>query len=145
MKLKHQFVEFMPDVIQEGVIYISLEYKSVIHRCACGCGKEVNTPLHPTGWKMLYDGESISLKPSVGNWSFDCKSHYWITNNKVEWSMKWSDETIREVRAVEDSEREEYYTNKDCKNLDNDLSDLKELPKLNPKKTSWFENLIFWK
>ena len=142
MKLKHQFVEFMPDVIQEGVIYISLEYKSVIHRCACGCGKEVNTPLHPTGWKMSYDGESISLKPSVGNWSFDCKSHYWITNNKVEWSMKWSDDTIREVRAFEDFEREEYYKNKDSENIDDDSE---ELPKSKSKKMSWFENLIFWK
>ncbi|MCB0448317.1 MAG: hypothetical protein KDD03_12580, partial [Gelidibacter sp.] len=137
-----QFVEFMPDVIQEGVIYISLEYKSVIHRCACGCGKEVNTPLHPTGWKMSYDGESISLKPSVGNWSFDCKSHYWITNNKVEWSMKWSDDTIREVRAFEDFEREEYYKNKDSENIDDDSE---ELPKSKSKKMSWFENLIFWK
>ncbi len=145
MKLKHQFVEFMPDVIQEGVIYISLEYKSVIHRCACGCGKEVNTPLHPTGWKILYDGESISLKPSVGNWSFDCKSHYWIANNKVEWSMKWSDDTIREVRAFEDFEREEYYKNKDSENIDDDFSDSEELPKSNSKKMSWFENLIFWK
>lgn len=88
MKYKHQFVEFMPDDIQEGIIYISLEYKSVIHRCACGCGREVNTPLHPTGWNMTYDGETISLKPSIGNWSFDCKSHYWITNNEVEWSLK---------------------------------------------------------
>lgn len=145
MKLKHQFVEFMPDVIQEGVIYISLEYKSVIHKCACGCGKEVNTPLHPTGWKLLYDGESISLKPSVGNWSFDCKSHYWITNNEVEWSLKWSDETIREVRVVEDSEREEYYKNKDTENLDNDSSYLINTPVSKSNGSSWFQKLIFWK
>ncbi|MCB0460865.1 MAG: hypothetical protein KDC74_12760, partial [Flavobacteriaceae bacterium] len=83
MKLKHQFVEFMPDEIQEGVVYISLKYKSVIHKCACGCGNEVNTPLHPTGWKLLYDGESVSLKPSIGNWSYDCQSHYWITKDEI--------------------------------------------------------------
>ncbi|GGG48893.1 DUF6527 family protein [Bizionia arctica] len=145
MKLKHQFVDFMPDIIQEGVIYISLEYKSVIHKCACGCGKEVNTPLHPTGWKMLYDGESISLKPSVGNWSFDCKSHYWITNNEIEWSLKWTNETIGKVRTIEDSERQEYYRDKDSENLDNDSSNLIDTPVSKPKTTSWLQKLIFWK
>ena len=145
MKFKHQFVEFMPDVIQEGVVYISLEYKSVIHKCACGCGKEVNTPLHPTGWKLLYDGESISLKPSIGNWSFDCKSHYWITRNNIEWSSKWSDETIREIRAVEDSDRQDYYRYKASENLGIDLSNVIKSSKLKPEKKSWFKKLIFWK
>lgn len=145
MKFKHQFVEFMPDVIQEGVIYISLEYKSVIHKCACGCGKEVNTPLHPTGWKMIYNGEDISLKPSVGNWSFDCKSHYWITNSEVEWSLKWSDETIGKVRTNEDFERQEYYKNKDSENIDNDSNDLMDLTVSKPIKKNWFQKLIFWK
>lgn len=147
MKLNHQFVEFMPDVIQEGVIYISLEYKSVIHKCACGCGcgKEVNTPLHPTGWKLLYDGESISLKPSVGNWSFDCKSHYWITNGEIEWSLKWSDETIREVRTFEDSERQEYYKNKSSSKIDIETETLQAISETEPKNKSWFQKLIFWK
>lgn len=145
MRFKHQFVEFMPDVIQDGVIYISLEYKSVIHKCACGCGKEVNTPLHPTGWKMLYDGESISLEPSVGNWGFDCKSHYWITNNKVEWSLKWSDETIREVRAVEDSERQDYYRNKNSKKIDLETENRLNVSETKSKKKSWFRKFIFWK
>lgn len=145
MKFKHQFVEFMPDVIQEGVIYISLEYKSVIHKCACGCGKEVNTPLHPTGWKMIYNGEDISLKPSVGNWSFDCKSHYWITNSEVEWSLKWSDETIGKVRTNEDFERQEYYKNKDSENVDKDPNDLMNLTVSKPIKKNWFQKLIFWK
>lgn len=145
MKFRHQFVEFMPDVIQEGVVYISLEYRSVIHKCACGCGKEVNTPLHPTGWKLIYEGESISLKPSIGNWSFDCKSHYWITNNEVEWSWSWSDEEIRGVRAFEDSEREDYYRNKDSENLVDDLSNFIKPLKLEPEKKRWFEKLIFWR
>lgn len=145
MRFKHEFVKFMPDVIKDGVIYISLDYKSIIHKCACGCGKEVNTPLHPTGWKLLYDGESISLDPSIGNWSFDCKSHYWITNSEIEWSLKWSDGTIREVRAAEDSEREEYYRNKDSKNLEGGLGDSVELQRPKFKKKGWLQKLIFWK
>lgn len=133
----------MPDIIEDGILYISLNYGTVIHKCACGCGSEVNTPLTPTGWKMLYNGEAISLKPSVGNWSFDCKSHYWITNNEVEWSLKWSDETIHEVRSVEDSEREEYYRNKDSEKLQEDLGDSSDLQKSKIK--VFFEYLKFWK
>jgi hypothetical protein len=42
----------------------------------CGCGKKVVLPLHPTHGKLTYDGETVSLSPSVGNWSFPCESHY---------------------------------------------------------------------
>ena len=145
MRFQHKFVDFIPDIVKEGILYISLDYGAVIHKCACGCGSEVNTPLTSTGWKMIYNGEAISLKPSVGNWSFDCKSHYWITNNEVEWSLKWSDETIHEVRAVEYSEREEYYRNKDSQNSEDRLSDSVDLLKSKPKKRGWFQSLIFWK
>ena len=94
---------------------------------------------------MIYNGETISLKPSVGNWSFDCKSHYWIINNDVEWSSKWSDEKIRKVRKMESSERQEYYTNKNSENIDNDSSDLIDIPVSKPIKKRWFQNLVFWK
>lgn len=145
MRFQHKFVDLIPDIIEEGILYISLDFGTVIHKCACGCGSEVNTPLTPTGWKMIYNGEAISLKPSVGNWSFDCKSHYWITNNKVEWSLKWSDEIINKVRAEEVSEREEYYGNKESKNLEEGLSDSVELPRPKSEKKSWIEKLAFWK
>lgn len=145
MKFQFKFVDFIPDIIEDGILYISLDYGTVIHKCACGCGNEVNTPLTPTGWKMIYNGEVISLKPSVGNWSFECKSHYWITNNKVEWSATWSDETIREVRAIQDFERKDYYRNIGSENLDEGLSDPVEFPKSELIKKSWFQRLIFWK
>jgi hypothetical protein len=138
-------VEFIPDVLEDSILYISLKYGTVIHRCPCGCGNEVNTSLHPTGWKMIYDGESVSLKPSIGNWSFDCKSHYWITNNDVEWSLKWSEEKIHNIRKFENYERQEYYENKDSENLEDDSGSLKEVQVSKPKKTSWFQKLIFWK
>ena len=145
MRFQHKFVDFIPDIIEEGILYISLDYGTVIHKCACGCGSEVNTPLAPTGWKMIYNGEAISLKPSVGNWSFDCKSHYWITKNEVEWSLKWSDKTIREVRAIEYSEREEYYNNKNVEKLDDNLCDVTEKIGAKPTKKKWFQKLLFWK
>jgi len=89
-ELKHKFVENIPDNLENGIIYISLAYGTVVHKCCCGCGNEVVTPLSPKDWKLLFDGESISLFPSIGNWSFDCRSHYWIKDNKVVWcKRKW--------------------------------------------------------
>lgn len=145
MKFQHKFVDFIPDEIQEGILYISLDFGTVIHKCPCGCGSEVNTPLTPIGWKMIYNGEAISLKPSVGNWSFDCKSHYWITKNEVEWSIKWSDETIQKVRADEDSDRDKYFRIKGSEKLEEKLRDSVELPKSQSKKKSLFLKLLFWR
>ena len=34
---------------------------------------------------MKYDGQSITLRPSIGNFNINCKSHYFITENRVEW------------------------------------------------------------
>lgn len=48
MIFKHKFVEYIPDTIEENIIYISISYSTAIHLCACGCGKEVVTPLSPT-------------------------------------------------------------------------------------------------
>lgn len=78
-----QFVEYMPELINQGELYISMKYSVVIHLCACGCGEKVVTPLSPDDWHMKYDGETISLYPSIGNWDFPCQSHYWIRRNKV--------------------------------------------------------------
>ena len=89
--LQHKFVELVPDVLEEGVLYISIEYCSAIHKCICGCGNEVVTPLSPYDWKLTFDGKSVSLSPSIGNWNFECKSHYWIINNNVRIARKWSD------------------------------------------------------
>lgn len=87
--LTHKFVEFIPDDIKEGILYISLIYGTVVHKCCCGCGKEVVTPLSPRDWQLTFDGETISLSPSIGSWNLKCNSHYWVTNNKVEWVKPW--------------------------------------------------------
>lgn len=112
MIVQHEFVEFMPDIIEDGFLYISLNYGTVIHKCACGCGSEVNTPLSPTGWKMSYNGEAVTLNPSIGNWSFDCRSHYWITDGRIEWASTWSDSKISKIRKVENDERNKFYEDK---------------------------------
>ncbi|RSK23858.1 MULTISPECIES: DUF6527 family protein [Hymenobacter] len=96
--LHHDFVEFVPQVLEQGVLYVSMPYATAAHLCCCGCGNKVVTPLTPTDWKLFYDGESISLTPSIGNWSFPCRSHYWIKHGKITWAGQWSQEEIAEGR-----------------------------------------------
>ena len=109
MKLSHKFVELVPESIDEGVLYVSIRYKTVVHRCACGCGREVVTPLSPVSWKLTFDGDTISLSPSVGNWEFPCRSHYWITNNRVEWSGDWTEEQVAAADVRDREAKKRYY------------------------------------
>jgi len=107
--VRHQFVEFVPRQLEDGVLYISLAYNTAVHKCACGCGSKVTTPIGPTKWRVTYDGETVSLYPSIGNWSYACRSHYWITGNRVEWSPSWSQEEITAARARDREDRERFY------------------------------------
>ena len=59
------------------------------------------TPLSPTDWKITYDGVSVSLSPSIGNWSFPCLSHYWIVRNEIRWAAQWTPEQIEAGRAAD--------------------------------------------
>jgi hypothetical protein len=81
-----KFVEFIPDQLQEGILYISEKYGTVVHKCCCGCGAEVVTPLTPVDWQLKKDRKTVTLFPSIGNWNFPCQSHYWIRRNNVEWA-----------------------------------------------------------
>ena len=94
-KLEPVFTTAIPEKLVPGKIYASIDYATVSHLCCCGCGREVVTPLTPTDWKLTYDGESISMHPSVGNWSFPCRSHYWIRNGKIRWAEDWSPEQVQ--------------------------------------------------
>lgn len=107
--LRHEFVEYIPQDLSEGIIYVSIPFATVVHKCCCGCGNEVVTPLSPTDWKLTFDGESISLFPSIGNWSFPCRSHYWVRGNRVEWAAAWSRQKINAARADELIEKSQYY------------------------------------
>lgn len=92
--LRHEFVEYIPSNLEDRTVYVSVAYATAVHRCCCGCGQEVVTPLSPTDWKLIFDGETISLDPSIGNWGFRCRSHYWIRRNRVAWAEQWSDEGV---------------------------------------------------
>jgi hypothetical protein len=107
--LRHEFVKFIPEILTERTVYISLEYATAVHKCCCGCGREVVTPLSPTDWRITYDGVSISLDPSIGNWSFPCKSHYWIRRNRIVWAEVWSSNEIHSNKQRNRRSKEIYY------------------------------------
>jgi len=109
MVLTHEFVEYIPNNLKDGTIYVSLAFATVAHKCCCGCGKEVVTPISPTDWQLMFDGESISLYPSIGNWGFDCKSHYWIRHNRVQWAPRWSQKEIEAGRSQDRLAKERYF------------------------------------
>lgn len=87
-ELRPVFVDHVPRPCEPGILYISEKYGCSIHICPCGtCGQEVVLPFHnpDTGWLKTGDHERVTFRPSVGNWQYPCKSHYYITDNKVEW------------------------------------------------------------
>ncbi|HBJ87365.1 MAG TPA: hypothetical protein DDZ88_26610 [Verrucomicrobiales bacterium] len=108
-KLNHKFVEFIPEVLDDGILYVSVVHGTAVHRCCCECGREVVTPLTPTDWKLIFDGETVSLYPSIGNWNFPCRSHYWITRNRVEWAEDWSDWRIAEAEEKDLRQKKKFY------------------------------------
>lgn len=112
MIIKHEFVEYIPKDLRDGTIYISIPFKIAVHKCCCGCGKEVATPLSPTGWELMFNGETISLYPSIGNWSFECQSHYWIRRNRIDWSYQFSKKQIEAARGRDQWAKKEYHKGK---------------------------------
>ncbi len=109
-----QFVEYIPDDLADNTIYVSMPYAVAIHKCPCGCGNRVVTPFSPTDWKLIFDGKTITLHPSLGNWSFACQSHYWIRNNKVRWAGQWTQEEIAAGRARDSLAKNKYYGTADA-------------------------------
>lgn len=109
LAIQHEFVDFIPQELKERTLYISIEFATASHKCFCGCGAEVVTPISPVGWRLTYDGETVSLSPSIGSWSLECKSHYWVRRNVVQWAKEMSPEEIAEVRRRDDSDRLRHY------------------------------------
>ena len=107
--VRHEFVDHIPEDLAEGVLYVSMPFATVVHRCACGCGEEVVTPLGPAEWRLIYDGRTVSLAPSIGNWSFACRSHYWIEQGRVRWSRGFSVHEVDLVRRKARKRRAGYY------------------------------------
>lgn len=109
LTIKYEFIELLPSTLESETLYVSLKYKNMVHLCFCGCGKKVVTPLSPTGWELTFNGREMSVLPSIGNWNLPCRSHYWITKNRVEWAERWSAEHITAGLARDRADKEQYH------------------------------------
>ena len=107
--LEHQFVKHIPDELEPGVLYVSMEYGTAAHKCCCGCGEEVVTPFTPTDWKMIFDGETVSLNPSIGNWTLACRSHYVIKRGRVIEAGPWTDKQVEVERRRDRAAKSRFY------------------------------------
>nr|WP_293838594.1 DUF6527 family protein [uncultured Arsenicibacter sp.] len=75
------FVEFIPEVLEPGKLYISRHYRTSTHSCFCGCGHKVVLPFTENFWQLTEKNGKVSISPSVGNYNLPCRSHYIITGN----------------------------------------------------------------
>jgi hypothetical protein len=67
-------------------------------------------PISPAQWHLVFDGESVSLTPSIGNWQFPCRPHYWISHNQIRWARQWTDEEVAEGRFRDTQDLDDYFT-----------------------------------
>lgn len=109
MKVRLEKVHYMPKQLEPGILYVSYEFETAAHLCACGCGKKIRTPLGPTEWAIKEDVAGPSLWPSVGNWQRPCRSHYIIRKGEIEWAPSWSDTQVRIGRANEERRRQTHF------------------------------------
>ena len=140
----HQFVEFVPKILEASTLYVSVQHAVAVHLCACGCGEKVVTPLAPIHWKMTFDGRSISLYPSIGNHAFACKSHYWLEDGNVRWSYAMSDELIAKARLDASEVQRNFYSDK--KDQDEFHAERNAYAEIPPAKASttipWWRRLL---
>ena len=108
-RVEPRFVDFVPPKLEPGILYVAIQFGVTAHLCACGCENVVNASLSPVRWSMEYDGETISMYPSFGNFSFPCKSHYWIRRNQIRWARRYSADEIEQARQTDaDDTRSRY-------------------------------------
>jgi hypothetical protein len=107
--LRPEHVEFIPKVIDPGVIYISNKFRTASHLCCCGCGTKLVTPLRETEYKLTERAGAVSLSPSIGNWNHPCQSHYWISGNRVIWAGTMTHAEIEAGRAHDDELKDAYF------------------------------------
>lgn len=107
--VRPEYVEQLPEQLSEGVLYICEEFGLTAHKCCCGCGEDVYNKLNPVKWQLIKrpDG-TVSLTPSIGNWNYACRSHYWIERNRVINAGPMSERAIKAVRQRDRRDRDTY-------------------------------------
>jgi hypothetical protein len=128
--INHMFVDAIPKTLEERILYIAIDYATAIHKCVCGCGNEVVTPLSPTDWKFTYDGATVSLSPSIGNWNFKCKSHYWIDRSTVRWAEQWTEGQVAAGRQADRLAKQEHHRQRSGKTVENKSEKVSTITKI---------------
>lgn len=111
-KINPTFVKNLPNTLEDGVLYISMEYRISRHLCCCGCGESIDIMFSPTDWQLIYDGPTVSIEPSIGNWSYSCQSHYYITKNNVIKMPKWKQGKINKNRKQDIENKNRFHKKK---------------------------------
>lgn len=136
--LRHEFVEYLPERLEDGTLYVSMQYATAAHKCCCGCSNDVYTPFSPTDWKLTFDGRTVSLYPSIGNWSFPCQSHYFITNDLVQWVRRGSTQEIAAGWASENRAKQPIHDATRLATIDKDEA------KSEKPAGRWWRKLTMW-
>jgi hypothetical protein len=94
-----EFVDSVPPTMRPATLYVSIPFRTALHLCMCGCGREVVTPLAPAprGWSLTYDGATGTLSPSVGSQALPCRSHYFIVDSRVDWLPAYAPDRVETV------------------------------------------------
>lgn len=108
-RFKHQVLDSIPERLQVGTLYVTTDRDVAGHLCACGCGREVITPLSPMDWSITIDQNGVTLDPSIGNWVFPCRSHYFIWDGEVVWAGNMSNKAIKQGRQRNKARKLGYY------------------------------------
>ena len=58
---------------------------------------------------MTFDGETISLRPSIGNWNTPCRSHYVINRNRIIEAGPWDEQQIQDERGRDKKAKARFY------------------------------------
>lgn len=109
-RFRYEGVDSIPEKLQANTLYVTTEGDVAGHLCACGCGREVITPLSSTDWSITIDRCGPTLSPSIGNWAFPCRSHYFIRSGAVVWARDMSDKAIVQGRRRDKARKQAYYT-----------------------------------
>lgn len=140
-RIQHKFIEFVPEKLEPGTIYVSLEYNTANHLCACGCGSEVVTILGPADSSITYNGRSISISTSIGNSNFPCKSHYWIEESRVLWESRMTPQLTAISRARDKAGKvREYRAPADVTVTRVPEATVVQLPPVKQKQKSWWRS-----
>jgi hypothetical protein len=145
-RFKHEEVDSIPERLQPNTLYVTIEGDVAGHLCACGCGREVITPLSPTDWAITFSRHGPTLSPSIGNWGFPCRSHYFIRNGAVVWARGMSDEDIEQGRRRDKARKKRYYGRLNAQQVSHQAQTL-ESPPSSPcmQQSGWQRLLAWWK